>query len=63
MNPETPFENADDKYEDLTVKRLREILNTLPSKYDNFPVSFDGACGRVVVGDFTIYRNAISING
>lgn len=59
---EIPYENNPDCRDELTVGRLKEMIQALP---DDYIISFDNALGYVVVGDFTIYHNKkrISING
>lgn len=58
----TPYEGDKDESKDVTVGMLLEMLKDVPKDYH---VSFDGANGMVVKGDFTIYHDSkrISING
>lgn len=58
--PKMPYYTAKDKYEALTVGKLKEMLKNIP---DHYEVSFDSACGNCTVGDFTIYDERVSING
>ena len=57
-----PYERDPDRWENLTVGMLREMLKDLPSDY---VIKYDGACGSINKGDFIIYHDSkeISING
>jgi len=61
-DPKTPYSTSKDRNKDVTVAMMRDMLKDLP---DDYLISFDGAYGRVVKGDFTVYHDSkeISING
>lgn len=61
-NIETPYENDKDRYKQLTVGMLREMLQNLP---DDYEIKYDSAFGHIHKGDFLIYHDdkTISING
>jgi len=62
---EQPFENDPDCGKQITVKILKEMLDKLPSEFDDYEVKYDSALGRICKGEFTIYKESkeISING
>lgn len=63
--PIQPFKNDSEKWEQITVKMLIEMLKSLPAEYGEFKVKYDSACGGISKRDFTIYPKdkEISING
>ena len=60
--PRQPYCTQEDRNEKVTAGMMIEMLKKIPEDY---LVSFDSACGRVVKGDFTIYNDSkeVSING
>jgi hypothetical protein len=62
MNIEIPYENDEDRHEQITVRDLIEMLQKCPSEYE---VKFDSACGQILKGYFTIFHDTkeISLNG
>jgi len=62
MSEIKPYKNDPDRWENITVGMLKEMLKDLPSDYK---IKYDSCCGSIHKGDFSIYHDTkeISING